>query len=293
MSNPPPENRDDRVDDDLLLSFPDESDSPPAENAEPERVPTPDVDQPQHYETTPDDLPLAMVPETPQPDSPVVEELRAQLQKTESALASTAGDVTALKKELATIVGAMREIERRIRQQADLKVLKKLAPILPTRSTRYRDLTVAALLMATVIGVAAWQIAVAPNHVEQSPRAETPAAPTGTPEGAQIAGPAVPVASIEAQSSSVPPIVASGQDLPVRPTVYMGTLSIETQPPGASVLVNRKNMGKTPIRLKLRAASHLVWLEYDGHQRWTRVVAVPADQVTRVRATLEPSRSQP
>ena len=34
----------------------------------------------------------------------------------------------------------------------------------------------------------------------------------------------------------------------------------------------------------LRAGSHLIWIERDGYRRWTRVVQVPADRVTRVSA---------
>ena len=47
-------------------------------------------------------------------------------------------------------------------------------------------------------------------------------------------------------------------------------------------------MGKTPVRVSgLRAGSHLVWIEREGYRLWTRVVAVPADNVTRVSVALE------
>ena len=40
-------------------------------------------------------------------------------------------------------------------------------------------------------------------------------------------------------------------------------------------LENRKTVGSTPLRVeKLRAGSHLIWIERDGYRRWTRVVAV-------------------
>jgi hypothetical protein len=38
----------------------------------------------------------------------------------------------------------------------------------------------------------------------------------------------------------------------------------------------------------LRAGSHLIWVERDGYRRFTRVVPVPADRVTRLFADLEP-----
>ena len=70
---------------------------------------------------------------------------------------------------------------------------------------------------------------------------------------------------------------------------YVGTLSIDADPAG-EVFVNRQDAGRTPLRLdKLRAGSHLVWIERDGYQRWTRVVQVQADRVTRLSAELEPT----
>ena len=53
--------------------------------------------------------------------------------------------------------------------------------------------------------------------------------------------------------------------------------------PGAQVFVNRKSVGTAPVRVRnLRAGSHLVWVERDGYRRWTRVITVPAERVTRV-----------
>jgi len=49
-------------------------------------------------------------------------------------------------------------------------------------------------------------------------------------------------------------------------------------------------VGKTPVRAeKLKAGSHLVWIERDGYHRFTRVVLVPADRVSRLFADLEPA----
>ena len=54
------------------------------------------------------------------------------------------------------------------------------------------------------------------------------------------------------------------------------------------MFVDRKSAGLTPVRLdNLRAGSHLIWIERDGYRRWTKVVQVPADQVSRVFADLE------
>ena len=49
------------------------------------------------------------------------------------------------------------------------------------------------------------------------------------------------------------------------------------------------NVGTAPVRVtNLRAGAHLVWVESEGFRRWTRVVTVPAERVTRVTASLEP-----
>jgi hypothetical protein len=66
-------------------------------------------------------------------------------------------------------------------------------------------------------------------------------------------------------------------------------LSVNADRPGAIVFVNRRIVGPAPVRVRnLRAGAHLVWVESDGYKRWTRVVTVPAERVTRVSADLEP-----
>jgi hypothetical protein len=73
------------------------------------------------------------------------------------------------------------------------------------------------------------------------------------------------------------------------PYVYRGTLSVSADQPVAEVFINREKVGTAPVRVRnLRAGSHLVWVESEGHRRWTRVVTVPAEKVTRVSVALEP-----
>ena len=68
---------------------------------------------------------------------------------------------------------------------------------------------------------------------------------------------------------------------------YVGALSIDANP-GGEVFINRQDAGRTPLLVeKLKAGSHLVWIEREGYRRWTRVVQVPADRVSRVVAELE------
>jgi hypothetical protein len=74
--------------------------------------------------------------------------------------------------------------------------------------------------------------------------------------------------------------------------LYVGTLSIDADP-GGDVFVDRESAGHTPLRLaNLRAGSHLIWIERAGFRRFTRVVQVPADRITRLSAELEPIASR-
>jgi hypothetical protein len=68
----------------------------------------------------------------------------------------------------------------------------------------------------------------------------------------------------------------------------VGTLSIDAAPAG-EVFINHQASESTPVRAEnLRAGSHLIWIERDGYRRWTSVVSVAADRVTRVSAQLAP-----
>jgi hypothetical protein len=68
---------------------------------------------------------------------------------------------------------------------------------------------------------------------------------------------------------------------------FVGTLSITSVPSGASVSINGKPAGKTPLRLaRQRAGSLAVQVAHDGFERWSAAVLVPADQLTQVNAKL-------
>jgi PEGA domain len=70
--------------------------------------------------------------------------------------------------------------------------------------------------------------------------------------------------------------------------VYQGTLSVQSEPAGATVFVNQTYVGETPLKLpRLRAGSHVVWVQGEGYRRWSAGVLVPADKVTNVRVNLE------
>jgi ElaB/YqjD/DUF883 family membrane-anchored ribosome-binding protein len=74
-----------------------------------------------------------------------------------------------------------------------------------------------------------------------------------------------------------------------RPQTFVGTLSITSVPTGASVSINGKPAGVTPLRLpRQRAGSMAVQIARDGFERWSAAVRVPADRLTEVTARLRP-----
>ena len=179
-------------------------------------------------------------------------------------------EVTSLKLELATLVSAIRELQR--------ESVREIVPprrLLPAIEPPIKPSMIpGALVVAVAVGVLSWQLIVTPRA--QSPT--QPAVASATP----VASPATTDTTADNASSTEP---AS----PLRHAIYRGTLTIGSDRPGAHVFINRQPVGIAPVRVRnLRAGSHLVWVEREGYRRWTRVVTVPAEQVTRVEADLEP-----
>ena len=110
------------------------------------------------------------------------------------------------------------------------------------------------------------------------------AAPLASELPASDARPSVPTAT-------APPATGrsgTANNAPARTGQYVGTLTIDADPAGEA-FVNRRPVGRTPVTVEnLRAGSHLIWIERAGYRRWTRVVAVPANRVSRVSTELEP-----
>jgi hypothetical protein len=75
------------------------------------------------------------------------------------------------------------------------------------------------------------------------------------------------------------------------PVQFVGALTVESEPAGSVVFVDRQLVGETPLELpELRAGSHVVRIERDGFDRWTTAVLVTADKQTRVSARLQAVR---
>lgn len=201
--------------------------------------------------------------------NPALAALVHRAETAERLLRESRRDAAALKREVATLVSAAKNNRARAR-----------------RSAVTLGLAAACLVALATVG---WRSipTVAPPTV---------AAVEPAREAAVDAPPAI-IKEPEPATEARPPVSASRPD--VRPrsqqrteseprAEFVGTLSIDTVPTGGEVFINRRSVGKAPVRLPgLRAGSHLVWIERAGYRRFTRVVTVPADQVTRVSVALE------
>ena len=77
------------------------------------------------------------------------------------------------------------------------------------------------------------------------------------------------------------------------PVQYVGVLTVDSEPAGSAVFIDRQRVGETPLELtQLRAGSHVVRIERDGYDRWTTAVLVAADKQTRVSARLQAVRGR-
>jgi hypothetical protein len=69
---------------------------------------------------------------------------------------------------------------------------------------------------------------------------------------------------------------------------FVGTLVIESRPPGAKVFLDGRGVGVTPLTLSnVSVGSHVVRLDLTGYQRWSTSIRVVAGERERVAASLE------
>jgi hypothetical protein len=241
-----------------------------------------------------DPPPSAAAPTT---DGPVP--LRLRLAQAQRSLDHAQGEIAELQLNVATLVSAVEEINKRLSRRPEVVPAPPPVP----KPLRVDLLKIAVLpIICLAIGAALWALAsgmidspepVTSAEASLAPPIPSPAAADTTPAVelqtvvANVAPPAVDSARQTAR-------VAQDKPTPVpverraRQGAYVGTLSIDAAPAG-EVWIDRQAAGRTPLRAEnLRAGSHLIWIEREGYRRWTRVVAVTADRVTRVSAKLEP-----
>ena len=297
-----PTNRDDFADDDPLSSF------------DSEVVPLAASDL-----RLPASAPITAAGVVTSPDSEsLAATLTAKLDEAAREIERSHREVAALRAELATNVAKTRDIERKARRGA--KPIAPRQPVVPARE-QHRFGKVVALAVLVLANAILWRVAVAPLSIDRAQLVAERVATTAD-RLAPLAGRAAPIeaAPIEDRVQPASPLlvlpvtvaaplapVAAAlvrdprplpkraasvvAEQPAKPREFFGTLAVQTDPPGAAVFVNRQPVGETPLRLPaMRAGSHLLWIERDGYQRWTRVVTVPADQVTSVNARLEPQK---
>lgn len=177
-------------------------------------------------------------------------------------------EVAALTREVASLTQTLHDIQS---QQLGWR-LRSSAPAAsdarPSNAPAIVIVAIAAVLLS-------WQVMMSPLAGEREP--QRPPILRGRVLSMALAATAMPV-------------VEEWRAVQRTPIVYRGSLSVAADQPAAEVFVNRKPVGLAPVRVNnLRAGSHLVWIESEGHRRWTRVITVPYERVTRVRADLEPA----
>ena len=215
--------------------------------------------------------------------------LHERIEKLEQALSEATGEVAALRSQVATLVRATRDIDKRV---------DRIGVAVPITNPRRSRMVTAIVGMVFGIALATWLWSYAtsnPNPIVVSAAAESPAAPVDPPPPVEVTPPTAEPAKSPVRVSAPPraepqqaPPRAEPQKTPPR-TGYVGTLSIDASP-GGQVMVNGQGAGRTPLRLEnLKAGAHLIWIEREGYRRWTKVVDVSAGRVSRVFADLEPS----
>jgi len=77
----------------------------------------------------------------------------------------------------------------------------------------------------------------------------------------------------------------------VAPQNYAGTIYVDSRPRGATVLIDGKPMGTTPVSIPgIPIGSHVIRLELADHRPWTSSTSVAAGEQARVTGSLEPIR---
>ncbi|PYR26106.1 MAG: PEGA domain-containing protein, partial [Acidobacteria bacterium] len=69
---------------------------------------------------------------------------------------------------------------------------------------------------------------------------------------------------------------------------FVGALTVDSRPQGATVFIDGKLAGATPLSVPaVPAGDHAVRLEREGYRRWTSSVRIVAPGQNRVTASLE------
>lgn len=236
---------------------------------------------------------VAESPVTPV-DSPAVDGalpsngVQERIDQFERSLNRALTEIAALKSDQATLVAALDDLKKRQSRRPDPPPAVVPEARRPRRMVRRAVVTI---VLVMILGAATF----ATMLLLEDGAPPDPIAPVAAiaPEpvaaiSAPVPPPALELITVAAQETPRRRVEPEPERSSATPTGYVGTLSIDASP-GGRVFINRQSIGDTPARAeKLRAGSHLVWIERDGYRRWTRVVTVSANRVSRVFADLEP-----
>jgi hypothetical protein len=182
-----------------------------------------------------------------------------------------------------------------------------LAASLPRRTSRVEQLRRlhspgVLLIVALVAAMAFTALVLRTRRVETRTRGSEPVPMLSSRP--LLASPLLTLVTVAAPSPIVterqPTAIVPDRRLPVAATPvqleetasaaqpFVGSLSIDSEPSGATVFVNRRAVGETPMMLdSLRVGSYVIRLELGSYQPWTAAVRVSAIGQTRVSATLQ------
>jgi hypothetical protein len=78
---------------------------------------------------------------------------------------------------------------------------------------------------------------------------------------------------------------------PRQAVVFTGSLYVDSRPRGATVVVDGKTMGQTPLTLpEVVVGAHVVRIEMAGKKSWSSLARVTAGKMERVTGSLEDQR---
>ncbi|HXE92024.1 MAG TPA: serine/threonine-protein kinase [Terriglobales bacterium] len=124
----------------------------------------------------------------------------------------------------------------------------------------------------------------------RKPAAEQPAAAAApAPAAASLAKPEPATPAPEPEPATAEPRPAAGKakakqppPAPAAPVIVTGDVSIDSNPPGAEILIDGRPAGVTPHTASLDAGSHTITISKAGHTAVTRTIEVAAGQKASV-----------
>ncbi len=215
---------------------------------------------------------------------PWADAVRGGAQTLRSGARAQAAGVRALGRDLRAVVR-----KRHAREQPFTLVIRAPSAAVLKRPTVIS--TSAAVMFATAVFVLV-VFAAAPVKGPDVPIVRSPQAAATLPTVFDVIGtlPSVPLTTIRPAlvRAAVRPVSSpTPSPRPTTPREFIGTLTVESEPAGATVFINQERVGETPLKLPdLRAGSRVVWVESEGYQRWSAGVLVPADKTTHLNVKL-------